>query len=56
MTITRAGADAVARQRNERYKEVMFKNGALYTACKIKIKNMQINKTKDLHLVIPIII
>ena len=41
ITITAAGADAPARQADERKKGVMFRNCALFTNCTSKINNAQ---------------
>ena len=54
-TITEAGADAAARQADERYKEVMFKNCAPFTNCISEVNNTQIDNAKSLDVVIAII-
>ena len=53
ITVTRAGADAAARQADERYKGVAFKNYAPFTNCISEINNTQINNAKDIDIVIP---
>ena len=51
--ITGAGDDAVARQANERNKEVIFTNCASFTNCISEISNTQMNNAKDLDVVMP---
>ena len=43
ITITGAGADAAARQADERDKGVAFKNCAPFTSCKSDINNAEID-------------
>ena len=52
--ITGAGDDAVARQADERYKGVAFKNCAPFTNCISEINNTQIDNAKDIYVVIAI--
>ena len=47
ITITRAGADAAARQADERDKGVAFKNCAPFTNCISEINNRQVDNAKD---------
>ena len=54
ISITGAGADADARQADERNKGVIFKNFAPFTNCKIKINNTEIDNAKDIDIVMPI--
>ena len=56
ITITGAGADAAARQADERDKVVIFKNCAPFTNCRNEINNTQIDNTKDIDIVMPSII
>ena len=51
--ITRAGADAAARQADERDKGVAFKNCAPFTNCISEINNTQVDNAKDIDLVMP---
>ena len=53
MTIAGAGADATARQADERDKGVAFKNRAPFTNCISEINNTQIDNAKDIDIVIP---
>ena len=53
ITITGAGADAAARQADERDKGVIFKNCAPFINCKTKINNAEIDNVKDINIVIP---
>ena len=46
ITITGAGADAAARQADERDKEVVFKNCAPFTNCISEINNTQVDNAK----------
>ena len=50
ITITGAGADAAARQADERDKGVAFKNCALFTNC---INDTQVDNAKDIDIVMP---
>ena len=49
--ITGAGADAAARQIDERDKEVIFKNCAPFINCKAEINNTEIDNAKDIDIV-----
>ena len=51
ITITGAGDDAAARQADERDEGVAFKNCAPLTNCISEINNTQIDKTKDIDIV-----
>ena len=53
ITITGAGADAAARQADERDKGVIFKNCAPFTNCISKINNTQVDNAKDIDIVMP---
>ena len=53
ITITGAGADAAARQTDERDKGVEFKNCAPFTNCISEINNTQVDNTKDIDIVMP---
>ena len=53
ITITGAGADAAARQADERDKGVAFKNCAPFTICISEINNTQIDNCKDIDIVMP---
>ena len=53
ITITGAGADAAARQADERDKGVAFKNCAPFTSCKSDINNVEIDYCQDIDLVMP---
>ena len=52
--ITGAGDDEVARQADERDKDVAFKNCAPFTNCINKINNTQVENAKDIDIVRPI--
>ena len=52
ITITGAGADAAARQADERDKGVIFKNCAPFINCKSEINNTEIDNAKDIDIVI----
>ena len=54
ITITGAGADAAARQADERDKGVAFKNCTPFTNCISEINNTQVNNAKDIDIVMPI--
>ena len=54
ITLTGAGADAAARQADERDKGAAFKNCAPFTNCISEINNTQINNAKDIDIVMPI--
>ena len=53
ITITGAGANAPARQADERDKGVAFKNCALFTNCISEINNTQVDNAKDIDIVMP---
>ena len=53
ITITRARADAAARQEDERDKVVAFTNCAPFTICISEINNTQIDNCKDIDIVMP---
>ena len=53
ITIAGAGADAAARQADERDKGVAFKNCARFTNCISEINNTQIDNAKDIDIVMP---
>ena len=53
ITIAGAGADAGARQADERDKGVRFKNCAPFINCKTEIYNAEIDNAKDINLVMP---
>ena len=53
ITITRAGADAAARQEDERDKGAIFKNCAPFINCKIEINNTEIDSAKDTDIGMP---
>ena len=53
ITITGAGADAAARQADERDKGVAFKNCAPFISCISEINNTQVDNAKDIDIVMP---
>ena len=53
ITITGAGADAAARQADERNKGVAFKNCTPFTNCISEINNTQVDNAKDIDIVMP---
>ena len=53
ITITGAGADAAARQADERDKGVAFKNCAPFINCISEVNNTQTDNSKDIDIVIP---
>ena len=53
ITINGRGADAAARQADERDKGVSFKNCAPFINCISEINNMQIDNAKDIDIVMP---
>ena len=53
ITITGAGADAAARQADERDKGLIFKNFAPFINCKTEINNTEIDNAKDIDIVMP---
>ena len=54
IAITGRGADAAARQADERDKGVAFKNCAPFTNCISEINNTQVENAKDINIVMPI--
>ena len=53
ITIIGRGADAAARQADERDKGVSFKNCAPFISCISEINNTQIDNAKDIDIVMP---
>ena len=53
ITITRAGADAAARQADEKNKGVIFKNCPSFTKCISKINGTDIDTAQDIDIVMP---
>ena len=53
ITITVVGADAAARQADERDKGVAFKNCAPFNNCISEINNTQVDNPKDINIVMP---
>ena len=53
ITIVGAGADAEARQADERDKVVAFKNFVPFTNCLSEINNTQVDNAKDIDIVMP---
>ena len=53
ITITGPGADAAARQADERDKEVIFKHCAPFINCETEINNAEIDNAKYIDIVIP---
>ena len=53
ITIAEAGADAAARQADERNKGVIFKNCDPFIDCISEINNTQIDNAKDIDIVMP---
>ena len=53
ITITGAGDDAAARQADERNKGVAFKNCAPFITCISNIDNIEIDKCKDIDIIMP---
>ena len=53
ITITEAGADAAARQTDERDEGVAFKNWAPFSNCISEINNTQVDNAKDIDIVMP---
>ena len=53
ITVNGRGADAAARQADERDKSVSFKNCAPFINCISEINNMQIGNAKDIDIVMP---
>ena len=52
-TITGAGADAAARQADEKNKGAAFKNCAPFISCKSDINNVEIDYCQDIDIVMP---
>ena len=52
-TVNGRGADAAARQADERDKGVAFKNCAPFTNCISEIDNTQVDNAKDIDIVMP---
>ena len=53
ITITGEGDDGAARQADERYKGVTFKNCAPFTKCISRINNTDIDTAQDIDIVMP---
>ena len=53
-TITGKGADAAAREADERDKGVAFKNCRPFTNCVSEINNTQVDNAKDIDIAMPI--
>ena len=53
ITMSEAGADAAARQADERDKGIAFKNCAPFTNCISEINNIQVDHAKDIDIVMP---
>ena len=53
VTITGAGDNAAAREADERYKGVIFKNCAPFVKCISRINNTEIDNAKDIDIVMP---
>ena len=53
ITITGEGDDAAARQADERYKGVIFKNCAPLIECISRINNIDIDNAEDIDIVMP---
>ena len=53
ITIAGAGADAAARQLDERNKGVIFKNCAPFTKCISRINGTDIDNARDIDIVMP---
>ena len=53
ITIIGRGADAAARQADERDKSVAFKNCELFTNCISETNNTQVDNAKDIDIVMP---
>ena len=53
ITITGPGADAAARQADEKDKEVIFKHCAPFINCETEINNTEIDNAKYIDIVIP---
>ena len=53
ITITGRGADLATRQRDERNKEVIFKNCASFTKCITQINNTELYNAQEIDVVMP---
>ena len=53
ITITGAGADAAARQADEKDQGAISKNCAPFINCKSEINNIEVDNTKDINVVMP---
>ena len=53
ITITGRGADLATRQRDERNKEVIFKNCASFTKCITQINNTELYDAQEIDVVMP---
>ena len=53
ITMAEAGADAAARQRDQRNKGEIFKNCTTFINCKSEINNTEIDNNKDIDIVMP---
>ena len=53
MASTGVGADAAARQANERDKGIIFKNCVPFINCKTEINNTEMYNAKDIGIVMP---
>ena len=53
ITMAEAGADAAARQRDQRNKGVIFKNCTTFINCKREINNTEIDNNNDIDIVMP---
>ena len=53
VTITGAGDNAAAREVDEKYKGVIFKNCAPFVKCISRINNTEIDNAKDIDIVMP---
>ena len=51
--MTGAGADAAARQGDQRNKGVIFKNCTTFINCKREINNTEIDNNNDIDIVMP---
>ena len=53
ITMTGAGADAAARQGDQRNKGAIFKNCTTFINCKREINNTEIDNNNDIDIVMP---
>ena len=53
ITITGAGDDAATRQAHERNKGLIFKNYAPFINSKSEINNIDIDRAKDIDIIMP---